>query len=53
MRGKWVMEQLLGISPPPPPPVVAELTEDETAHSELGLRKILELIALNLMPILP
>lgn len=43
IRGKWVMEQLLGISPPPPPPAVAELTEDETAHSELGLRKILEM----------
>ena len=43
LRGKWVMEQLLGISPPPPPPVVAELTEDEGIHNELGLRKILEL----------
>lgn len=43
LRGKWVMEQLLGISPPPPPPVVAELTEDENTHNELGLRKILEL----------
>lgn len=43
LRGKWVMEQLLGISPPPPPPVVAELTEDEKIHNELGLRKILEL----------
>lgn len=43
VRGKWVMEQLLGISPPPPPPVVAELTEDENIHNELGLRKILEL----------
>ncbi|HEU5145565.1 MAG TPA: DUF1592 domain-containing protein [Chryseosolibacter sp.] len=43
LRGKWVMEQLLGISPPPPPPVVAELTEDEAIHNELGLRKILEL----------
>ena len=41
IRGKWVMEQLLGISPPPPPPVVAELTEDPKAHSELGLKKIL------------
>lgn len=40
-RGKWVMEQLLGISPPPPPPVVAELTEDPVAHSELGLKKLL------------
>ena len=43
LRGKWVMEQLLGISPPPPPPVVAELTEDENVHNELGLRKILEM----------
>lgn len=42
IRGKWVMEQLLGISPPPPPAVVAELTEDKKAHQELGLRKILE-----------
>ena len=40
-RGKWVLEQLLGISPPPPPPVVAELTEDPKVHSELGLKKIL------------
>lgn len=43
VRGKWVMEQLMGISPPPPPPVVAELTEDENIHNELGLRKILEM----------
>ena len=42
-RGKWVMEQLMGISPPPPPAVVAELTEDKAAHEALGLRKILEL----------
>ena len=43
IRGKWVLEQLLGISPPPPPPVVAELTEDATLHSELGLKKILSI----------
>ncbi len=43
IRGKWVMEQLMGISPPPPPPVVAELTEDEGIHNELGLRKVLEM----------
>ncbi len=41
-RGKWVMEQILGISPPPPPAVVAELTEDKATHDALGLRKILE-----------
>jgi Protein of unknown function (DUF1592)/Protein of unknown function (DUF1588)/Protein of unknown function (DUF1587)/Protein of unknown function (DUF1585)/Protein of unknown function (DUF1595) len=43
IRGKWVMEQLLGISPPPPPEVVAELTEDKATHDALGLRKILEM----------
>lgn len=41
IRGKWVLEQLLGISPPPPPPVVAELTEDAKLHNELGLKTIL------------
>jgi hypothetical protein len=47
IRGKWVLEQLLGISPPPPPPVVAELNEDPKLHRELGLRKILELHRAN------
>lgn len=42
LRGKWVLEQILGISPPPPPPEVGELTEDEGKHSELGLRQLLE-----------
>ncbi len=42
LRGKWVMEQIMGISPPPPPPEVAELESSEAAHSELGLRKLLE-----------
>ncbi len=41
LRGKWVLEQLLGTSPPPPPPVVSELTEDPKIHSELGLKTIL------------
>jgi hypothetical protein len=42
IRGKWVMEQLLGVSPPPPPAMVAVFNEDQKAHEELGLRKILE-----------
>jgi hypothetical protein len=42
LRGKWVLEQILGISPPPPPPIVNKLEEDEKIQSELGLRKILE-----------
>ncbi|MDA0195780.1 MAG: DUF1592 domain-containing protein [Bacteroidetes bacterium] len=43
LRGKWVLEQLLGTSPPPPPEMVAELTEDKEAHDKLGLRNILEI----------
>lgn len=42
LRGKWVMEQILGISPPPPPAQVAELPKDEKSQSALGLRKLLE-----------
>lgn len=42
LRGKWVMEQLLGVSPPPPPAEVAELPKDEKSHSAVGLRKLLE-----------
>lgn len=42
LRGKWVMEQILGISPPPPPPEVAELPKDEGSHGLVGLRKLLE-----------
>lgn len=43
LRGKWVLEQLLGTPPPPPPPDVPELeaAKDEV-HSELDLRALLE-----------
>ena len=34
LRGKWVMEVLLGIEPPPPPPAIPAL--DETAASSGG-----------------
>jgi hypothetical protein len=43
LRGKWVMEQILGVSPPPPPAEVSALTEDKNIHEALGLRKILEM----------
>ncbi|WP_040756424.1 DUF1588 domain-containing protein, partial [Winogradskyella psychrotolerans] len=42
LRGKWVLEEILGTSPPPPPPDVAELSEDESLHEELGLKALLE-----------
>ncbi len=31
LRGKWVMEVLLGTPPPPPPPMIPDLEETETA----------------------
>lgn len=42
LRGKWVLEEILGTSPPPPPPDVAELPEDESLHEDLGLKALLE-----------
>ncbi|MFC4871530.1 DUF1592 domain-containing protein [Negadavirga shengliensis] len=42
LRGKWVLEEILGTSPPPPPPDVAELPEDDELHEDLGLRALLE-----------
>jgi hypothetical protein len=33
IRGKWVLEQLLGTPPPPPPPNVPSLNEDASAKA--------------------
>jgi hypothetical protein len=38
IRGKWVLEQLLGTPPPPPPPNVPFLKEDAT-HTKLSMRQ--------------
>ncbi|MFY0653925.1 MAG: DUF1592 domain-containing protein [Cyclobacteriaceae bacterium] len=43
LRGKWVLEEILGTPPPPPPPNAGELPEDEAAHKDVGLRKLLEI----------
>ena len=43
LRGKWVLEEILGTPPPPPPPNVGELSEDEAAFKDVGLRKLLEI----------
>ena len=43
LRGKWVLEEILGTQQPPPPPNVGELPEDEAALKGIGLRKLLEL----------
>jgi hypothetical protein len=43
LRGKWVLEQILGTPPPPPPPDVPELEASQGIHDELSLRQMLEL----------
>jgi hypothetical protein len=43
LRGKWVLEQVLGAPPPPPPPEVPELPKDDAKKDGLSFRKQLEL----------
>ncbi len=45
LRGKWIMEVLLGSPPPPPPPNVPELEEIEAGEAgrELTAREALEI----------
>ena len=42
IRGKWVLEQILGTPPPPPPPNVEELEESKEAIQSASLRERLE-----------
>jgi Protein of unknown function (DUF1592)/Protein of unknown function (DUF1588)/Protein of unknown function (DUF1585)/Protein of unknown function (DUF1595) len=42
LRGKWVLEQILGTPPPPPPPVVATLPTDDRPQGGLTFRQRLE-----------
>lgn len=43
IRGKWILEQILGTPPPPPPPNVPELEESKEASENASLRKRLEI----------
>ena len=43
IRGKWVLEQILGTPPPPPPPEVEELEESQEAAASASLRERLEI----------
>lgn len=43
LRGKWIMETLLGSAPPPPPPGVPELEENGHDDKPVSLRERLEL----------
>lgn len=38
IRGKWVLENLLGTAPPPPPPVVPALKDDAGSADKLPMR---------------
>ena len=42
IRGKWILEQILGTPPPPPPPDVPPLTEQKQANQSASLRQRLE-----------
>ncbi len=42
IRGKWILEQVLGTPPPPPPPNVPELEEGEKVDQSASLRERLE-----------
>ncbi|MEE2822385.1 MAG: DUF1592 domain-containing protein [Acidobacteriota bacterium] len=39
LRGKWVLEHLLGTPPPPPPPDVPALNEDRSATGNMTMRQ--------------
>ena len=42
LRGKWVLDNLLGASPPPPPPEVPQLEENAPGRAPRSIRERLE-----------
>ncbi len=42
LRGKWVLEEILGSPPPPPPPNAGGLSAEDTVQSGLTFRQRLE-----------
>lgn len=42
LRGKWLLEEVLGTPPPPPPPLVATLPSDDKKKDGLTFRQRLE-----------
>ena len=42
LRGKWVLDNLLGASPPPPPPEVPQLEENAPGREPRSIRERLE-----------
>ena len=43
VRGKWILDSVLGTPPPPPPPNVSELSEEIEENRRLSFREKLEL----------
>ncbi len=42
LRGKWIMEEILGTPPPPPPPLIKSLPNSEKPRDGLTFRQQLE-----------
>lgn len=42
LRGRWILEEVLGTPPPPPPPLVATLPPDDKVKEGLTFRQRLE-----------
>lgn len=42
LRGKWVLEEILGTPPPPPPPLIKSLPSDDRPKDGLTFRQRLE-----------
>ncbi|MFQ5993395.1 MAG: DUF1592 domain-containing protein, partial [Nitrospiraceae bacterium] len=42
LRGKWVLENILGTPPPPPPPNVPDLVESDKEGKALSMREAME-----------
>lgn len=42
LRGKWVLEEILGTPPPPPPPLIKSLPADDKPRDGLTFRQRLE-----------
>jgi hypothetical protein len=42
IRGKWILEQILGTPPPPPPPAVPPLPEQKQVNQTASVRQRLE-----------
>lgn len=47
LRGKWVLEEILGTPPPPPPPDVGDLPEEAATNPNASMRDLLTLHRAN------